>query len=516
MKNLMGLEVTDYLGIIWKRRWYVVIPFVLVTAGVSYYARSLVEVYRSEMRILVESPFISEDFVRPTVRTTADDRISSIRQQIASRTFLERIIEQFQIDGYGTRPDFVMEETVRDVRQRIGIERTSNDTFTLSFVDRDPKFAQTATKQLGDELIRLNTALRMDKVIVTDQFLDRQLRQAEQELTAQEEKIKQFKMAHLGELPEQASANLNNLSSLNSQLGAAENALQQARYQQKLLDFRVQQSKRAGALSVGTAEKKENPLAPLMDELAAKRSQRNAILAKYTAKHPDAERVSREILELEQQLKEGQLALDAEKNSDVAELTPLGDKSKNSSQAMVDNEQGSTADQGMDAFAFEAQTIKGEIQKRENEKQDILAQIRTIQAKLNLTPALEQELSALFREQDNRRQKYSNLQSKKFNSQMSATVETDKKNETYKIIDEANLPVKPVYPNRTQIILLGIGGGFAIGIAAAFGREFMDSTISSEEEAVAVLNLPILAIISEIPRRKGSIRKLIGQEKSMA
>jgi polysaccharide biosynthesis transport protein len=510
MKNLVGLEFTDYLRIIWKRKWYIVIPFVLVASGVAYYAQTLIEIYRSEMRILVESPFISEDFVRPTVRTTPEDRISSIRQQISSRTFLERMIEQFQISSYGAQPGFLMEDAVRDVRQRMGIERTSNDTFTLSFVDRDPKFAQTVTKQLGEELIRLNTAMRVDKVIVTDQFLDQQLRQAERELEAQEEKIKHFKIAHLGELPEQATGNLNSLSSLNSQLGAAENALQQARYQQKLLDFRMQQSKRAIGNPGSNVEKRENPLAPLLDELAAKRALRTAMLAKYTSQHPDVERASREISELEKQVKERQLALDLHEKSDAAELTPLGGKSQSPGKA------GDPNNSDADAFVFEMQTIKNEIQKRENEKAEILQEIKTIQARLNLAPALEQELNALLRELDSRRQKYSNLQSKKFNSQMSATVETDKKNVSYKIIDDANLPIKPVYPNRTHIILFGIAGGIAVGIAAAFGREFMDSTISSEEEAFTTLNIPVLAIISEIPRSTSSIRRLTGQKQNVA
>ena len=107
-----------------------------------------------------------------------------------------------------------------------------------------------------------------------------------------------------------------------------------------------------------------------------------------------------------------------------------------------------------------------------------------------------------MREADILRARYETLQKQKFSTEMATNVETDIRNETYRVIDEANLPVKPEAPNRLHMILIGIGGGLVLGIGAAYGREMLDTTIGSEQEVKRVLNLPVLATISTVPGAK--------------
>ena len=509
MKDLKNLGIDQYINILGKRRWYAIITAVLIASCVSAAVWRMPNLYTSEARVLVESPFVSEDYVRPIIHATPADHLSAIRDQIASRTFLERIVEQFQYGGFGSRPDFVMEDAVKSLRKQIGIEKSSESTFTISFTATDPQFARQVTKRLVDELIRSNTAIRMDKTIATDQFLDEQLRQVSQNLSAQEEKIKRFKTAHLGELPEQSNANLNGLSNLYAQLTATENALQQARQQKKEIEYREQQRKNISLLAQGVvtdnSPKNERSNVPTADEaeLAAKKSAMAEMLLKYTSKHPDVQNLAREINILAQKNETKKSAEPA------ATMMPKEDLIKSESQ--------NNADQELVAFKYEAEGIKEQIDKREKERLDILRQIKSCQARLNLAPALEQEMSALMREEEIQKQQYMNLQNKKFGSQMATTVETDKKNETYKIIDEPNLPIRPEYPNRFQYILIGIVGGLVMGIGAAFGRELLDSTIGSEDEAVAILNLPVLVSVLEIPGDQGrSIKKMLMNKERIA
>jgi succinoglycan biosynthesis transport protein ExoP len=127
--------------------------------------------------------------------------------------------------------------------------------------------------------------------------------------------------------------------------------------------------------------------------------------------------------------------------------------------------------------------------------------MKKTQAKINLSPALEQQLLVLSREHETFKNQYDGLRGKKFQAQMTATLETNENNNIYRVVDEANLPEKPAFPNRVQIILLGIAAGIGLGIGAAFGREFLDTTLSSEDEVAKVLNLPVLGTISEIPQK---------------
>jgi len=92
---------------------------------------------------------------------------------------------------------------------------------------------------------------------------------------------------------------------------------------------------------------------------------------------------------------------------------------------------------------------------------------------------------------------------------MAARLETDTSKDSYKIVDNANLPSKPVFPNRLQIILMGIGGGVLLGLGAVVGREYIDPTLRSEDEAASILNLPVLAVIPEIAVREIPLRRRI-------
>ena len=93
----------------------------------------------------------------------------------------------------------------------------------------------------------------------------------------------------------------------------------------------------------------------------------------------------------------------------------------------------------------------------------------------NPTPAQEQELMSLSRERKVLRQQYSLLSAMKFQAQMTADSNVD----TYRIMDEPNLPEKPVSPNRMQLNLIGLGAGLLLAIGVALVGELSDTTKSS-------------------------------------
>ena len=494
MKDLSNLEVFDYFKILWNRRWYFLIIFVLVSAGTSIYAWQVQDIYKSEARIVVDTILSSEEFLRSNVRSLTDDRYNAIREQLASRTFLEQMIEQFQMYGYGT-PSFVMEQAVKAAQRQIGIGRPSDRTFTISYVAPDPKVAQIVTRQLTQELIRRSSRSKEATVIGANRFIEEQLKQAEDEVKLQEERVKQFKIAHLGELPGQEGANINALTGMHSQLTAVDNAIQNAQLRLENADFIYQERKRMEAqaqnrtaIDLGQSgavnDTASSLLSPREVELARKKELLAQYLTKYTESHPDVRSLNADIRRLEQQA--GDVVSSAESDS----IQTTGGATEENAGAVATAESADTLD---NQYRFTTNRINAEIENREKERQNILQQIRTYRARLNLAPALEQELATLMREQENAMEKYENLQKRKLSTEMATAVETG--NETYRIIDEANLPFRAEYPNRTELVLIGLGAGLMLGIGAAFARELLDSTISTEEEAKKILNLPILATI---------------------
>jgi polysaccharide chain length determinant protein (PEP-CTERM system associated) len=513
MKNLAKLGPLDYYKIL-KRRWiYILVGFFLGGLGAAGYAWRTPDVFRSESKIMVESALLPQDYVSPSVRQTPQEKIAAIRNIVRSRNFLERMIQEFQLFGYGTRENFSMEGTVNAVSRSIEIINTSLNTFTIAFSSSDPQLSQSVTRRIVEALIQSNASSRRDKAVETDQFLDEQLRKTKQELADIEENIKQFKMAHLGELPEQSIANMTALNRLEAQLIATENELQKLRVQQKLEEqLKAQEQEQMKFFSEDIVIAEEDPVAmeennsALNSLLSEKQAELAALRAKYTPQYPDVVQLSKEVERLERQL-----ALNAEKGGYVesaAEFTPLGEDLEEADIAQQPEPQDLGGDGLTEIVNYELESIKMDIQQREKERDSIRSQIKQLQARLNMEPAIEKELMALNRERDSLNQQYNNLQKQKFQAQMTANLETNRNVDIYKIIDEANLPEKPSFPNRIQIILLGLCAGLALGIGAALGREALDNTLSSEDEVAKFLKLPVLTTISEIPEKK--LRKLIG------
>jgi polysaccharide chain length determinant protein (PEP-CTERM system associated) len=525
MKDLTHMSPTDYFRILWRRKWYALAIFLIISGAIGIFSLSTPSVYRSGSTVLVESALIPQDYVRATDRSSLEDQIASIRAQVQSRTFLEKIIQELQMYGYGKNKEFSVDAAVAAIDSNIKVTNTSKNIFTISYSAQDPQDAQKITKRIVESLIESNNRSRKSKAVEADDFLEKQLSKAVQDLSAQEEKIKKFKTDHLGGLPEQAEANMRAISGLNVQLSAIENALQQARDKQKLLDFRLREQKRFSALGSSVLN---SPTMPSSEEsnssnkaksgkgakssnalLEVKEAELASLSAKYTSSHPDVIRASREVSELRKQLT-------AEAANSFTKQDGAPTEEKGAMPAFEQNAAAQSLNTMLDAesaeMKMETESAKNEISKKEKERDAILGQIKTYQNRLNLVPALDQEFTGLSREHEALRQQYSNLQSKKFQSQMAANLETDRNNDKYRIIDEANLPETPVFPDRLHIALMGLGAGLLVGIGVAFGRELLDPSLSDEHEVAAVLNLPVLVTFSEITEKNQ--RKLIGLPKT--
>ena len=91
------LKPEDILTIISRRRWYILVPLFFAVAAGTYLAFTLPKIYEARTLILVQGQKVPTDFVRSVVSEDVDSRVSTISQQIMSRTNLERIIEQFKL-----------------------------------------------------------------------------------------------------------------------------------------------------------------------------------------------------------------------------------------------------------------------------------------------------------------------------------------------------------------------------------------------------------------------------------
>ena len=295
-------------------------------------------------------------------------------------------------------------------------------------------------------------------------------------LAQQEAKVHIYEAAHEGALPTQSASNLQILSGLQSQLQNEQDSLNAAKQQRVLLQSQIQQYKSAPA-ATKSVDGVPTGVGAVDIELAKLRAQLVDLSSRYTDSYPDVKKLKQQIAETQrirdQMAASAKSATDASPDSDVA--TPGSPLAQLQSQL---------------------QANKLEISNREQGIAGLQARIGQYEARLNESPATEQQLAELNRGYDQSKANYDDLLKKKNESAMATDMETMQQGERFTMLDPPSLPARPYFPNRIKFCMMGLGIGLAIGLVVAGGFEFLDDRMHSEKE---IKNLLPIAVISEIP-----------------
>ena len=87
----------DYLAILKRRKWQLIVPAVLLSIVAVLAALLIPAMYRSTATILIEQQEIPVDLVRTTVTSFADQRIQVISQRVMTSRNLSAIIERYNL-----------------------------------------------------------------------------------------------------------------------------------------------------------------------------------------------------------------------------------------------------------------------------------------------------------------------------------------------------------------------------------------------------------------------------------
>lgn len=478
-------EISDYWNLLLRQRWSLLGPFFVLGWITFAVARWYPYLYRSDALILVEQQKVPEQYVTPNVISDLQDRLESMKQQILSRTRLERLIEQFNLYPQ-ERPHMLVEDLVNKMRADIRIEplqargRPGDLTaFHISYAAKSPRVAQQVSNELTSLFIEENLQARTQQSEGTTAFLENQLEQARKDLAVQEARQREYKLRYLGQLPEQQQANLQILSSLEIQLHAASDSLDRAEQQRIYLEsMREQYRSLERSLGSGTVSSGVDPLLTAKTAISNLKKQLTDLQAKYTPSHPDMIRIKENIAQWE----ELERKLQGEKVS----------KPKTDAEAATTS---AAADPALIEAESRLKAVGVELEDRQKEIDSIRARIRELQSRLNLTPVREQQLAEVTRAYENSRQYYQSLLQKKLQSELATNLEKRQQGEQFRILDPASLPNKADEPSRLEILVIGWAVGLCTGIGLMVFREFRDDVVRSEEDARASTNLPVLVHI---------------------
>jgi protein tyrosine kinase modulator len=480
------LTLEDYLFIL-RRRWPLIVLLTVVGSGLGYGITYLLpKRFTSKTLVLVQQPTVPKDYVKSVVPDDTNQRLAAMKQEILSRTRLEPVIKQFGL--YANDINRVpMEDLVDRLRKAIIVtpiqpmaETRSQGLpgFTISVDYPDARVAQQICSTITSMFMEENLQVRQQRAEQTTQFLARQLDDAKAKLDAQDAKLAAFQRRYLGSLPDEEQTNLNLLTGLNSQLDAATQAAARAQQDKAFTESMLTQQ-----LAAWQATQAGQDPVTYEKQLEVLETQLTALEARYTDDYPDVIKTKNDIAALKKKIA-----------STKKEGTVAG------------NGNGATQVEPPQIQSLRAQIhqYNQAIQQKIAQQEEIQRQIKIYQARVQSTPAVEQEYKGLTRDYQTALGFYNDLLKKRDESAMATDLERRQQGEQFEVLDPASFPDAPSFPNKILFSLGGFGGGLILGCGLAFLLELRDTSLRNERDVESYLQLPVLAMIPTVSPLSGN------------
>ncbi|HVN82669.1 MAG TPA: lipopolysaccharide biosynthesis protein [Terriglobia bacterium] len=450
-------------------------PFILF--GISLVLPSK---YRSETLVIIQRQKIPNALVQPIITDDLNARVASLEEQVLSRTRLEPLIKRYDVfKGDADQPTEVLVDRLRKSIELTPVKpivRSRDETlpgFTIGVTLSTAPVAQHVCAEITSMFVEEDLRQREQSSQGATSFFASQLDEAKRHLDEEDAKLAQFKRQNFNELPDSGAANLNLLTTLNGQFEAATQALSRAQqdktYTESLLAQQVATWK---ALQDGGFEKPQPQT--LEQQLTVMQTNLAELETQYTPDHPDIVRLKADIAQLKKKIQDAKAAPTTKDEATIAKPS-LGEPPQ------------------IQQLRSQLRAYDEAIRNQTKEQQRLQAQIQSIQSRIQMTPVVEQQYKEITRDHQMAQDFYNELLKKKNESAMATDLEQRQQGEQFVVMDPANMPEEPSFPNRPLFALGGLGGGLGLGLALAWLMEMRDKTLYTDKDVEACLGLPTLA-----------------------
>lgn len=410
--------------ILWERKWFVIVPFVLLSVAGIVTALVLPRIYRSSATLLVESQELPSTLVTSPINSIIDQRIAKIREQVLSRGDLIALIEQNNLYEQERRSK-PLSSIVTEMQEATKLGAVSGDigggaqqggtntiAFTMSYDYADPAKAQAVMQSFVSRFLEIDATTMAAQANNTVDFLQDQSRKLTDQINQIEGQITAIKARNGSTLASGGMVMPANTGSYSAQIAQLQSENRQL----------MAQVQRSGG---------KDPMVQQAESALV------AARAVFAESHPDVVRAKARL----QQAKE--IAASQGGSSDSALIQ---------SQIQANNAQIGQLQQYR--ASDEARAAAG-----------MAAQSRA--------PVLQEQVSQLEARATTLRDQLREVSGNVLRAQNSARMAQEQKGERLSVIDPPSAPDKPVSPNRLLLIGGGIAGGLGLGVVLALALEFL-------------------------------------------
>ena len=484
MENQQRQQVKKYIDLL-AQRWRLITACILaaLTIGLGIYLR-MPKLYHCTALLSYEKQQINPGRMAPEREgQRLRETVSTLGELVMSRNNLEEFIKQFDLYPKA-RKKLPIEDVIELMRKNIKVTPSSRgDTFSVTFQGTRQDKVLKVTNALAAKFIEENLKYREERATETSKYTKDELTLAKVVLDKKEQAMRDFKLKHYNEMPEQRADNLSRLTALHEQYQGIQDSIQDLERTRVMAQEQISLRKRLGnALSAGNSAIGIGNNRPADQSMSSyERLQRlkqylASLLTKYTDKHPEVRRTRQLITRLEADLRAHPDS--GTTTTDKVSHVPL--------------------DPEIQQLKFQIRGIDLNIKKLKNDQKKVLASIKQYEKWIEKTPVREAQWNALTRDYNELRRNYDYLVSQNLQAASVEHLERKQKGSKFKIIDPARFPDKPFKPDFKKMLLLALGAGGGLGIGLTLVLDFVDTSFRDVGEIESQLGIKVISAVPYI------------------
>ncbi len=171
-----SLNIFAYLNVVWRRKWLIIVPMLIMGVGAFVGSNFIPKEYVSHTTILVEEQKLMNPLISGlAVSSSVYNRLPSTKEQILSWNNILALIKRLGLDKR-IRSQQELEKIVNEFRRNIYVVMPKNkNVVIISFRGRDPIMVRDVVKIIADNFIKQNLEAQGREASTAIEFIKNQI-----------------------------------------------------------------------------------------------------------------------------------------------------------------------------------------------------------------------------------------------------------------------------------------------------------------------------------------------------
>ena len=483
-------HVFDEVRGAWRFRWVALVTAFIVAIIGWAVVFALPDRYEADARVFVDTRTALKPALQGlTIDQNVDAQINYVRQSLLEGPQLEQIAKDAGVLSPTVTDERARAKILESVSDRIilgvfsagsqGDERSTAGTiYTFHYTDGDRARSLHVVESLLNTFVEETLGGKREGSQHAQQFLETQIKDYEQRLSAAEDKLAAFKKKNVGLMPSDQGGYFVQLQKEVDVAKKAESDLSVAMSRRDELAKQLHSDSAISAAgsSAASGARGASGGSDTLSRIQETQARLDELLLKYTDKHPDVIATRATLAELNQR-----------RATELANLR-RGDASAIASSGAGNNPVYQSMQLELNKVDVDIAALRRELAQH----QGTVAELRQ---RLNSAPQVEAEYQQLNRDYDVNKAQYTALLESYQKARLGERADSAG-SVRFEIVLPPTSPMVPVWPKRTLLLGLIWLAALGAGAAIAYGLHTIKPILSSVRAVNQLTAFPVLGVVS--------------------